>query len=68
MGLGPRTATALRALSPEIALIHMTGVGPPIVGEQQPGIAGLVVAGVAALATALAVVVFLRQEEPTYGD
>lgn len=67
LDLGPNAATALRALSPEVALIHITGVGPSV-GDRQPVVAGLVQGGLAALAIALAVVVFLRQEEPTYGD
>jgi hypothetical protein len=67
LGLGPRAAAALQALSPEIALVHVTGVGP-MVSERQPGIAWLVLVSLAALAIALAVVIFVRQDEPTYGD
>jgi ABC-type Na+ efflux pump permease subunit len=67
LGLEPRVAAALQALNPEIALVHVTGVGPMVV-ERQPGIAWLGLIGLAVLAIALAVAIFMRQEEPTYGD
>ncbi len=67
LGLGPRATAALDSLCPEMALIHVTGVGP-IAVERQPALAWLALVSLTVVATVLAFVIFARQDEPAYGD